>query len=342
MQRSVTALIQHDDSQPGKGACGCLTLALLLALLLPPPLAAQDELVDRLAELTRERELLSLEVDQYEKTLAILAGDGTPPEQSANPAVRTLAAERQRLKERLVQVTEAELALLQEQIALARDAAESAAIATTPVESKPIDLHSRGYTLEQERENVGHLLDLLGEYYTDLQESAQTLPSAAELARREAAHADAQRLARIPYSVSKVRLTGQEGSLALAQISERLSDSNIPESRRDMAPICTIKTRLLGQLVTSESRSLRPVGKNHYLARVTLQAGDTTLHIRNRRWDIQLPQDMAAIDYLVTLYAPPAGDAELHIFPVSELLADSEAHIPAWLPPELELPRPAG
>ena len=136
----------------------CLSLALASTAV-----EAQDTLQERLAELTREREMLAAEAQQYEKTLAILATDGTPPEQSANPAVRKLAAERQRIKERLVAITEQEVQLLQEQIARARDDAE-----LTPaeqVESKPIELHSRGYTLEQEAENVGHLLELLGEYY---------------------------------------------------------------------------------------------------------------------------------------------------------------------------------
>ena len=320
---------------------------LYLAFLLAWPLiaAAQGGVDQRLAELTRERELLSGEVAQYEKTLAILSPDGTPAEQSANPAVRKLAEERQRIKQRLVEITEQEVRLLQEQIALARDEEDAQAaqpMESTPMESKPIELHSRGYTLEQEAENVGHLLNLLGDYYTDLQEAAQTLPSDDELAKREAAHADAQRLAQIPFSVNKVRLSGREGSTALAQISERLSNPNIPESRRDIAPICSIKTRLFGSLIFSESRSLRPVGKNHYLSRIRLQPGDTTLHVRNDRWVVRLPQDVNARDYLITLYAPPGDVSELHIFPVEELLADKDAHIPAWLPAELELRRPAG
>ena len=48
-----------------------------------------------------------------------------------------------------------------------------------------------------------------------------------------------------------------EGSTALASITERLTDPSIPESRRDIAPICTIKTLLFDTLVVSEIRSLR-------------------------------------------------------------------------------------
>ena len=139
-----------------------------------------------------------------------------------------------------------------------------------------------------------------------------------------------------------MRLTGREGSTALAQISQRLSNPNIPESRRDIAPICSIKTRLFGQLIFSENRSLRPVGKNHYLSRIRLQPGDTTLLVRNDRWLIRLPQDVNARDYLITLYAPPGADSELHVFPVEELLTYEDAHIPAWLPAELEIRQPAG
>ena len=97
-------------------------LCLALALALPQQLLAVATLEEQLAELTRERELLTSEAAQYEKTLAILSPDGTPAEQSSNPAVRKLAEERQRIKLRLVAITEQELRLLQEQIALARDA----------------------------------------------------------------------------------------------------------------------------------------------------------------------------------------------------------------------------
>jgi hypothetical protein len=322
-----------------------LSLALIAASF---DVAAQDpgaanNIAQRLASLTDERNILTREVDQYEKTLAILQTDGTPPEQSANPAVRTLAAEQLRLKQRLIGITEREVSLLQEQITLARaEQVTGKAPAEEALESKAIEVKSPEYSLEQEAEDVDQLFSLLGEYYTDLQESAQILPSDDEVSKRAASQEDAVRLARIPYSVHKVRLTGNEGSTALAQISQRLNNPNIPESRRDIAPICSIKTRAYGSLIFSESRSLRPVGKNHYLARIRLQPGDTTLRVRNDRWDVHLPQNINAGDYLITLYSPPGAELELHVFPVIELLATEDAHVPAWLPEELDLNRPAG
>ena len=134
-----------------------------------------------------------------------------------------------------------------------------------------------------------------------------------------------------------MRLNGDEGSTALSQISQRLSDSSIPESRRDIAPICGIRTQLFGKLIASERRSLRPVGKNHYIARIRIQPGDTTLRIKEHRWELQLPENMSASDFLVTLYSPPGSPPELHIFAVDDLLALEEPHIPAWLPEELNI-----
>jgi hypothetical protein len=210
------------------------------------------------------------------------------------------------------------------------------------IESKPLQMHSATFNLQLEEENVARLHALLTEYYRELQEASLTMPSEEEVAQREAARRDAEKLARIPFSVDKVRLNGAEGSTALSRITRRLSDPNIPESRRDMAPICSIKTRLFGTLVSSESRSLKPVGKHNYVAKIRLQPGDTTLRIQGRRWEIRLPQDINAGDYLVTLYQPPRAEPELHVFAVEDLLAVENAHIPAWLPEEVGLKSRAG
>jgi hypothetical protein len=178
---------------------------------------------------------------------------------------------------------------------------------------------------------------LLTEHYAELQEAANILPTEKELAQREAAMKDAQTLAKIPFNADKVRLSGAEGSTALTQITRRLSDPNLPESRRDISPICSIKTRLFGKLIASDNRSLQPVGKHHYVARVRLQPGDSTLRIQGDVWEVRLPQDVNASEYILTLYHPPGNQAELHVFAVQDLLAEDDPHIPAWLPQELEL-----
>jgi hypothetical protein len=326
-----------------------LSVAGLACALLFAPLASAQGAVSNaeLQALTAEREILTRELDQYERTLKILQPEGSPAEQSSNPAVRKLALEVVGIKERLIAVTEREVTLLQEQISRARQLAtatapESATAQGGAMESKPLRTYNPEYSLDQEAENVERLHLLLANYYAELQEAAQTLPSSEELAARAAAQLDADKLARIPFSADKVRLSGAEGSTALTQITRRLTDPNIPESRRDIAPICGVKTRLFGKLIASENRSLKPVGKNNFIARLRLQPGDTTLRINDERWEVRLPQDVSAAEFLVTLYRPPGGMVELHVFAIKDLLAEDAPHIPAWLPQDLELKYRAG
>ena len=100
--------------------------------------------------------------------------------------------------------------------------------------------------------------------------------------------------------------------------------------------------RLFGALVGSENRSLQPVGKSHYIARIRLQPGDTTIYIQGDQWEVKLPRDVSAREFLITLYRPPGGTSELHVFAVDELLAEDDPHIPAWLPDNLQLDPRAG
>ena len=193
-----------------------------------------------------------------------------------------------------------------------------------------------------EDENVARLLTLLSNHYTELENSKRILPSAEELALRDAARLDADTLAKIPFSAEKVRLNGEEGNTALALMSQRLSDSTIPESRRDIALICSIRTRLYGSLIASENRSLRPVGKGHYIAEVRLQPGESTLRVGENEWEVHLPQNISASDYLVTMYLPPSAKPEFHVISIPDLLAQKRPHIPAWLPPEINLKSTAG
>ena len=373
-------------------------LLLVYSLLLSGQLGAQtSEATRTLRQLTNERLMLTAELDQFQKTLEMVHTDGTPPEQSPNSAVRTLAIGAVTLKQQLIAITEQEVTLLQRQIIDARtkaraaqdaiaggkpgdnpadnsadqpadklgghsggqpddhpdndpvsDAAALASAEAFPagavhaIEGKPLRSTTVDDTLEQEAETVERLHKLLESYYAELQESARILPTPEEIALRELARRDAETLNAIPFSVDKVRLSGSEGSTALAQISQRLVDPRIPESRRDMAPICSIKTRLLDTLVGVENRSLKPVGKNHYIVRVRLQPGETTISILSDHWKVELPQHANAQDFLITLYRPVTGTPELHVFAVDELLAADNLHIPAWLPEELDIKTNAG
>jgi len=269
-------------SRMAPGVARVLLCAVCAALFANTASAQSSEKDLILRSLTEERQLLNAELEEYSRTIEPLQTDGTTPEQSANPAVRKLAEEVVALRAQLVAITEREVTLLQEQIVASRDDAGIAEEAETeaheqPLETKPLRAQPVRHVLAQEADTVDRLHTLLEGYYIEQQEAARVLPTHDELARRESAQRDAQTMERIPFSIDKVRLTGEEGSTALADITQRLMDPTIPESRRDIAPICNIRTRLFDTLVASESRSLRPVGKNHYIARVRLQPGDTVL-----------------------------------------------------------------
>ncbi len=320
-----------------------LVCALLLAL--PSALAQSADSDVELQALAHERGMLTLELNQYKKTVELLHNENIPPQQSANPAVRQLALEIVKIKERLINVTERELTLLQEQISLARQLARNehaASSASEGMESKPLRETVSNYTLADEQEHVERLHTLLASYYAELREAAHTLPSEDELADRAAAQLDAEKLSRIPFSADKIRLNGAEASTALSEITGRLSDPGIPESRRDISPICGIRTHLFGSLIASERRSLNPVGKNNYVAMIRLQPGETTLRIKDDRWEVQLPQNASASDFLITLYKPPNSPPELHLFAVDDLLAEQDPHIPAWLPEDINLKSRSG
>lgn len=333
-------------------------LLLVCILLLSGQARAESPAATRtLQHLTEERLTLTAELDQFRQTMEILHTDGTPPEQSSNSAVRSLAVQAMSLKRRLIAVTEQEVTLLQQHIIAAKsktmdeeaqragDAATLASAEPPPagaIESKPLRLHNVDYTQAQEAHSVERLHKLLENYYAELQESARILPTAEEIALREMAQRDAETLNKIPFSADKVRLSGMEGSAALAHISKRLMDPRLPESRRDIAPICTIKTRLLDTLIGVENRSLTPVGKNHYILRVRLQPGETTISILSDQWEVRLPEHADARDFLITLYRPVDGTPELHVFAIDDLLALDKPHIPAWLPAELDIKTKTG
>lgn len=336
----LPTVILRPTCLPGYSLPVMARLFCVLLLILYPAFAKSADSELELQALAQERGMLTLELNQYKKTVELLHTDTTPAQRSSNPAVRQLALEIVKIKERLIVVTERELALLQEQISIARQLThteQETAGASEGMESKPLREPNYTHSLASEQEHVERLHTLLASYYTELKEAAHTLPSESELAKRAAARLDAQKLSHIPFSADKIHLNGAEASTALSEITGRLSDPGIPESRRDTAPICGIRTELFGSLIASERRSLKPVGKSHYVARIRLQPGTTTLRIKDDRWEIQLPQNASARDYLITLYTPPNSHPELHLFAIDELLAEQHPHIPAWLPEDINL-----
>lgn len=327
---------------------GCLGLGFML--LVPGQLSAQDnahndDLTAILGHLADEKQLLARELEQYHETLALLQSNTTAGGADDNPAIRTLSREAAILKERLITITEEEVALLQQQLLAYRSESTAEGVLPEPeraMESKPLRIQKPRYHETYEADSVDRLHGLLDSYYTELQEASRTLPTEEEIAARETAQREAEALNRIPYSPDKVRLTGAEASASLAKISQRLMDRRIPESRRDIAPIFAIKTHLFDTLIVSENRSLKPVGKHHYIARLRIQPGDTTLKIFSDEWTLRLPQHANARDFLITLHKPLEGKPELHVFAVEDLLAQENAHLPAWLPEDLGITKNAG
>lgn len=324
-------------------------LSLFCALLFAGQVSAgAEDAAKTLQGLAEERQILMAELEQYKKAIATLQTDGKPAEESPDPAVRKLAVEAVALKKRLVAVTEQEVALRQQELSATSTNGNAPDNAATPSsgQQQAGSTNDAGQVLgndgtessaKDDAGNVARLHALLQSYYRELQESALILPTPEELSHREAAQRDAESLDNIPFSADKVRLSGSEGSTALADITKRLMDPDIPESRRDIAPIYLVKTRLFDTLVASESRSLRPVGKNHYIARIRLQPGDTTISILSSHWELQLPQHAESRDHLVTLYRPVDGAPELHVFAIDDLLSNDKHHIPAWLPVDLDV-----
>jgi len=325
-------------------------LGLAAVLLFASTVLAQSPEIDQeLKSIVEVRLLLTEELAQYEQTLAVLLPEGKHPVDSSNPAVKNLTAETLRLRKRLITITEREVILIQQRIAIDQanvssinSEEESTTLADTQSENQPLHNNPEEILLDDEAADVARLLDLLTQYHLDLQETLRDTPSAEELARRDAERQDAANLARIPFSADKIRLNGAEGITALARMTERLSNTDIPETRRDVPPIISIKTRLSGALTASENRSLRPVGKNQYIARINLQPGDTSVRILSHTWNFSLPENISAADYLITLLMPRSSTPELHVFAVDELLAQESPYIPAWLPNELDLKPRAG
>jgi hypothetical protein len=317
---------------PPSTTCSALPLQVIALVLGAALLATSPTLVagvdDELAALTRQRESLGFELEQYQRTIEVLRA---APGASAEATISRLTTAVLDIKRRLIEITTAEVALLERQIAstaeAARESERQAGGAGTA--SEP--------TLAQERERVARLLQLIATYYADLEELNRSMPAQAQIdsRRRALASLDEERGSRA--AIAGVMLDGEAGSEALAQITRRLNDPRLPESRRAGAPICGVRTYMYGTLIASENHGLLPVGKRHYVDRIRLQPGKTTLRINQHSWPASLPVDSSPADYLLTLHLPLTGEPELHLIDIADLLDTPRAHIPEWLPAEVGL-----
>jgi len=192
-----------------------------------------------------------------------------------------------------------------------------------------------GHTnLTTEEARVARLQFLLRDYYTR-QERAGNVDAEGTVERRPAAAEPAP-----AHAGQRTLLSGADGSLVLAEFNRRLSDPALPESGRDVAPICSIRTYLYGNLIAGEQRSFQPVGKYQYLLKQHLQPGVTTVKLPGHSWELHVPEDSQSQEYLLTLYQPPGEEPRLHAFPLAELRATRDAHIPPWLADDLDLHAP--
>jgi hypothetical protein len=150
----------YRTTRPGATAQQMPLRVILLAcvLLFAGHAAASDKTaVWELQSLAQERETLTRELEQYEKTISMLHPEGVPAEESSNPAVKTLVQETVAIRKRLIEVTEREVTLLQEHIIARRTgAATSQGQPDNPdipigsqeaMESKPLEIHSTTYSL---------------------------------------------------------------------------------------------------------------------------------------------------------------------------------------------------
>lgn len=184
-------------------------------------------------------------------------------------------------------------------------------------------------------QEVERLQSILQAYYSD---SAPQLPTTSPQVKSEPDTDPVDKAARVTkagYSADSVYLTGGEGNALLAHYTRRLKDPRIPELHRDVAPICTVKTRLFDTLVDSKRISLKPVGKHHYIASIKLQPGESTFAIKSQEWQVDVPEDSAAREHLIAFYRDPGRKPQLHTFAIEDMLASTDPLVPGWLPPDI-------
>lgn len=210
----------------------------------------------------------------------------------------------------------------------------------------PLGVHAEGAqatTVEDQR--VERLQDILRAYYTDSEPPPRQSTEAAvdpnepgtpeAVATKAADGEESKALPTAAFATDQVYLNGSQAAALLAQFTRRLDDPRIPDLHRDVAPICSVKTRLFDTLVDSERLSLKPVGKHHYVGSLKLQPGVSTFSIKSQQWNADIPPDGKAREHLITFYRYPGKKPQLHTFAIEELVAAGVTDAPAWLPPDI-------
>ncbi len=274
-----------------------LAASLLVATVTFPsaPVDAQDDVAAELNTVLAEKSQLEREVAQYRASMDLLRANGAGGVDS--PALQALAEELGRTRARLRGLSEREQAL---NTALRNQAGGATAAGA----------------------EVTRLTSLLQGYYADAE--------AADTESVNASEAAANALAQTDLDSSKVLLSGAEGIAAINLISERLAKVSTSGYSRQRDIVFNVEVRRDGALISKSNHSLRPVGESQYICKLALRSGSARISVRDEQWRVQVD---GPGDYLLTLYTPDPGDAQLHVIPVDELRATRWTETPTWLPP---------
>ena len=236
---------------------------------------------------------LEREAAQYRASVDLLRANGADME---GAAIRALAGELKDIRE--------EIAALQRQ----RQANTETASTSAPSASGNSD--------------AARLKQLLAAHYEEEAEYDASSADAAAVEMEEAV---------VTLDGYKVRLSGNEGVLAVQQIDERLGNTASGERVRARDLVFHVETRLNGALVTSRSHNLRALGQDQYVARIPLNPGTARITVRGDEWQVEL-DSTAGGEYLITLYRPDDNKPQLHLIPLTDLEAATMSELPSWLP----------
>lgn len=290
-------------------------LTACLAILLAQPACAQAN--TELDNLIVHRAALTYKLEQLESTLAMLHEGDLEPWQSSDPSVRALAKEATNVRRQLLNLSEQELALRQQ-------------IPTANTASDPLlpDGNSDSNISELER-----LRTLIASYHADLQQEQTIKPS--EALQHRIAQEEARLLSMLHIKPQQLLLSGIEANVLLRQMDQQLADIQTQQYIRDIAPICSIRTRYQGSLSAAENRSLQPLGQSFYVGRVRLGPGETTLRVHDQEWRLRLADNATPSPFLIILSKPSGSAAQMHLSRIDSMISASNALHPAWLPSTL-------
>ncbi len=280
---------------------------------------------------TREQRIQHLEREaaQYRSSVKLLRANGADMDSAA---VRALARELTDIR--------SELSLLRDGAFPATDT-DSSSIASTRAEAPatantkpPTESELRAPAPQSANSDIARLRQLLAMHQAEERAAEATTQTGSARAGSDDVEAPstADKLTTSDsFDPGKIWLSGTEGLYAIARINERLMSGSERLTNRDIDLVSYVELRRGGQLLSSESYSLRALGQSQFVGRITLQAGDARIRVRRQSWKLEV-QQAAAGEYLVTLYTPDEGDAQLHLIPVNGLQAASAGDLPTWLP----------